>query len=283
MTEADKVIPPGGVGKVTASLKTEHLKGTIVKSVTVTATNDPTVAAVSLQLKAEVLVPLEIQPGEYASIIGKLGALKPAELTLTSASGKPFSVLSLQSDHKELNLEVRAATAGTGKARSSAGNVATGASSYVLVIAPRPDIPIGRFAANIVMATDVKGMEKVDLHVNVVVQGEVQVMPERLYMRARPPTATGVTGPGIAPNYSAPLQQRVTLRKPEGSEFKVKGAECVDKDFDIKLHTMTEGREYQLEVKYIGKTGRGPVTTEVTVRTTEPHQPTITVPLSGVF
>jgi hypothetical protein len=36
VTEFDKVIHPGGVGKVTASVNSEHLKGQVSKSVTVT-------------------------------------------------------------------------------------------------------------------------------------------------------------------------------------------------------------------------------------------------------
>ena len=69
MTEFDKVIHPGGVGKVTASVHTTNFKGEIVKSITVT-TNDPTNQHVSLQLKANVTV-----MGRDA-VTGDLGAVR---------------------------------------------------------------------------------------------------------------------------------------------------------------------------------------------------------------
>jgi len=57
VTEFDKVIPPGGVGKVTASLNTFPYKGPITKSVQVT-TGDPGARPVVLLLKAEIVTSL---------------------------------------------------------------------------------------------------------------------------------------------------------------------------------------------------------------------------------
>ena len=53
MTEFDKVIPPGGVGKVTASVDTSHYRGPIAKSIRVTT--NPASDPISLELKAEVV------------------------------------------------------------------------------------------------------------------------------------------------------------------------------------------------------------------------------------
>ncbi len=63
MTEFDKVIPPGGEGKVKASFDTAHYKGPTSKSIQV-ITNDAAKSPVVLQLKAEIIPAIDVQPGE---------------------------------------------------------------------------------------------------------------------------------------------------------------------------------------------------------------------------
>ena len=44
---------------------------------------------------------------------------------------------------------------------------------------------------------------------------------------------------------------------------------------------LEEGHEYDLAVMYTGKPGRGPVNSRLTLRTNEPRQGTIVIPLTG--
>jgi hypothetical protein len=57
----DEAIPPGQVGKVSAAMKTEGMRGMMEKSITVT-TNDPALATVFLRLKATVVGSVVLQP-----------------------------------------------------------------------------------------------------------------------------------------------------------------------------------------------------------------------------
>lgn len=61
MASFDEVILPGQAGKVSATVKTEGVRGRIEKAVTVT-TNDPAKAVVALRVKAEVVGSVEFVP-----------------------------------------------------------------------------------------------------------------------------------------------------------------------------------------------------------------------------
>ena len=262
MTEFDKVIPPGGVGKVKASLDTTHYKGPISKGITVT-TNDGSKNPVVLQLKVEVVTAIDVQPTDTISVAGKVGALKPTEVTVSSTDGRSFDVLAVKAD-PSLTARVKPAADHNGAGRTANGGaVASGASRYVVTITPKADVPVGRSLASVALTTNHPGGESVPVHVSFVVSGDVLVSPETLVLE---PHGT---------------DNHVKISKAHGERLKILGVESSDPDFVPSVRPVVKGREYDIVVRYVGKPNRGVVRLSVTVKTNDRHQRSIVIPVVG--
>lgn len=282
MTEFDKVIPPGREGKVSASISTDHFKGPVTKTVTVT-TNDPNKSRFILELKANITVPIDVQPMDSISLTAKIGEEKSQELTIIANDGKPFDIVSIK-DVPGLKTKVEPILepgAKPAKAASAAGikPAAAGSAKYKLTVSTLPDAPVGRSFQSIEVATSHPKVPSMSIRVSLLVQGEVEVVPERVYIQSTPPLPAGDGSP--APAAAPPMAQTVKLRKAAGTPLKVEGVSSSDPDFATSLKTIQEGREYDLEIKYTGKPGRGMISAQVTVKTNEPKQQQIVIPVAA--
>jgi len=263
VTEFDKVIPPGGVGKVTASLDTTHYKGPISKGITVT-TNDGSKTPVVLQLKVEVVTAIDVQPNDTISVAGKVGALKPAAVTVSSTDGRAFDVLAVKAD-PSLTVSVKPAADHNGARRTAnGGTVASGASRYMVTITPKADVPVGRSLATVTLTTNHPDGESVPVHVSLVVSGDVRVSPETLVL-----TPLGTTA------------NHVTISKAQGEALRILGVESSDPELVADVRTVAKGRQYDISVKYVGKPNRGVLRWSITVKTNERHQRSIVIPVVG--
>ena len=263
MTEFDKVIPPGGVGKVKASLDTTDYKGPITKSIQVT-TNDGSRNPVVLQVKAEVISAIDVQPNDSISVAGKVGALKPAEVTVSSTDGRPFDVLAVKAD-PSLIVSVKPPADHNGARRTANGGaVASGASRYTVTITPKADVPVGRSLATVTLTTNHPDGERIPLQVSLVVSGDVRVLPETLVLQ---PSGT--------------TDNHVTISKAQGEALRILGVESSDPELVANVRTVAKGREYDIVVKYVGKPHRGVLRWSITVKTNERHQRSIVIPVIG--
>jgi len=264
VTEFDKVIPPGGVGKVTASFDTSHYSGPTTKSIAV-RTGDPATTAVVLQLRAHIVAPVAVTPSETPLIRMLAREVKPIEITVAATDDRPFDVLAVQDD-PFLVVTVRpAGGAPPGKASARPEKVAAGSSRYLVTITPKPDVPIGESVRDVILTTDLPRAERVLIRVVLVVSAWVQVLPERL---------------SVEPAAEAPVLH-ARIKKRAGDGFAILGVESSDADFTLTVTTVDDGREYDLAVRYTGKPGRGPVDVRITARTNEPGQTAIVIPLTG--
>ena len=250
MTEFDKVIPPGGVGKVTASLDTSHYKGPITKSVQVT-TGDPGARPVVLLLKAEIVTVIDVAPSNTPVLRTTAGEPKPTELTVSAADGKAFDVLAVQAD-PSVRVAVRPdppTPAARHPAQGAHGRpVASGSNRYVVTVTPTPKAPVGSSIAIVKLSTN-----------------QPKVVPQRLE---------------VQPGPEAPVLH-VKISKPGGGTLKILEVASSDPEFKATTSAIAKGREYDLAVRYTGKPGRGPVNSRITVKTDEPQQRTIVIPLTG--
>jgi hypothetical protein len=267
VTEFDKVIPPGRVGKLTASLETQHYHGAITKSIRVT-TKEATPQEAMLELKAMIVTPVDVSPSETPVLRTTYGESATAELTLSASDGKPFDVLAITAD-PTVTVSIRPApgvSVATPK-RKPAGKppLGAGSSRYVMTITSNKDAAVGNAIVNLSLTTSVHKAATVTLRPFLIVAGRLQVLPPRVYLQ--PAAAT--------------QPQRVSISKPGGTGLEILGVESADPDFAATVSPVTEGREYDVIVTYKGKPDRGPVNTSITVKTNEPGQQTIVVPLAG--
>lgn len=268
MTEFDKVIPPGGSGKVTAVIHTTSLKGPVIKSVTVT-TNDPENARITLQIKANVVVPIDVQPSETVAFNGKADQLKPQELTVASTNEKPFDITAVTPADANFKVTVVAAPPTGTPPKPKAGTVASGASRYKVTIAPAKALPVGRITSSVTLKTTHPKAEEQVIRIFGTVAGDVEVMPQYV---------TLATGPGAAPTSKV---QHVAIKKTSGDPLKILGVTSDDPKLVTTLKTVTEGREYDLEVKYTGEPMTMALKALVTIKTNDPKQSSIDVQVWG--
>jgi len=250
------------VGKVTASLDTSHYKGHVAKTVTVT-TDEPGAHPVVLQLAADVVTVVDVLPGEVTFLRGTAGEPLHADVTVAATSGEAFDVLTVDADpsvHATVTPAAPVAHRGTPKKPRP---VATGASRYTISVKPTEKAPIGQSMAKVMLTTTLAKAEKVPISVALSLTGPVQVVPVRLLVQPAAPV----------------LHARISRR--DGPKLRILGIESSDPDFSVTQTTVAAGREYDLAVRYTGKPGRGPVDARITVRTNEPRQAAVVIPVSG--
>jgi hypothetical protein len=284
VVDYEKVLAPGKETKLTASVKTESFKGPITKSITV-STNDPEHAQTTLHVKADVVVPIDVQPTETVFLQGKAGEVQPTELTVSSTDGMPFDILDVQQGDTELVVDVKPAgdTATPAKERAPkvpGAPLASGASKYLVTVGLPADVEIGRTHGTFTLKTSHPKAESLPIRVNAQVRGSVDVVPERLYFASATVLSQAPQAGASAP-VQPPQPQRVKLTRTDGTALKIEGVSSKDPDFEAKLRTVAEGQEYELEVKFVGKPGKGTVSTEIVVKTNEPKQPEIKIPIVG--
>jgi len=262
VTEFDKVIPPGGEGKVKASFDTTHYKGPTAKSIQV-ITNDTSKNPVVLQVKAEITTAIDVQPSDSVPVQGRVGALEPKEVTVSSTQGRPFDILAVKAD-PSLAVTVRSAAGQDGRrAKAKGGAVASGSSRYVVTITPKETAPVGRTVAAVTLTTNHPEGESVPLQVILVVSGDVLVSPETLVLEPRG------------------TDNHVKISKAHGEILKILGVESSDPDFVPSVRTVVTGREYDVVLKYVGKPNRGVLRSSLTVKTNDRHQRSIVIPVVG--
>jgi hypothetical protein len=170
VTEFDEVIPPGGTGKVTASVTSGRFRqGPLVEDVTV-KTNDPSHPKVVLQIRAQFLSAIEVWPSNRLFFRGRIAELKPSEVTVSSTDGKPFDILGMTA-HPFLTVAIRPAdgTDPKGSDDGVARPLASGSSRYVVTVAAKKDVPVGQQAAVVTLATNVPTAESIPLRATLVV------------------------------------------------------------------------------------------------------------------
>ncbi len=267
MTEFDEVIPPGGVGRVTASLDTTHVKGSVVKGVRVT-TSDPGTPPVDLQLKARVVTIVDVAPTEAPFVRMTAGEPVTAEVTVSSLDGTAFDVAGVDTDAP---VDVTVAPAADPVSRADApapplaSPVPAGARAYVVRITPRDDVPVGQSTALVALRTTHPRAPRVPIRPIVVARGSVRVVPERLAVFPAP----------------EPPVLHVRVTKPSGAPLAVLEVASSDPDFTATTTALVAGREYDVAVRYTGRPGRGAVSARLTVTTDDARQPEIVIPMYG--
>jgi len=142
------------------------------------------------------------------------------------------------------------------------GTVASGSNRYLLTIKTKPDVPLGRTFADVVLTTSDARMPRVPIQVILGIRGPVEVAPDRVSF-----------SPGSA-------VEHVTVTRPDGAPLTIVGVESSDRDFKVTSTPVKAKHEYDVAIRYVGKPGRE-VKARVTVRTNEPRQRAIVIVLTG--
>ena len=97
MARYDRVIPPGGKGKVTIGIDSSRIRGKFEKKAIVWS-NDPDRMSVALYLKGEVKPHISLEPGAYISLVGVKGETPPGHVEIINNHESPVKITGVDND-----------------------------------------------------------------------------------------------------------------------------------------------------------------------------------------
>lgn len=251
-TDYDKIVPAGGVGKVTAVLDTTHVRGRVTKTIRVT-TNAAVQTALALTLIAETIRLLDVLPSDTPTLRAPVGNLKPLALTVTAPDARPFTIVRVEDD------PVLAARAEPADPPSPDGY-----RRYRVTLEPKADLAVGTYTPTITLVTSLVDAPRFALQPTIVVSGPLTALPPRLLVRSA----------------TTPVSVRIT--KAGATPFTVLAAESSDRDFAASSAVAEDGHAWDVTVRYVGAASRhGPVNAALKITTDEPTQPMLLVVIAG--
>jgi hypothetical protein len=245
----EPMIKAGAEAAIEGEMNTEYFRGAVTKHLTVFS-NDPNRPQLELTITARVNPLVEIKPGNAAMLAVDD---KPAthEFTLERTGGKPMQIVRVVANAPYIKAE---STPLPGEGR------------YKVTVTATTDTPAGRNVIPVTVQTDLpKGAMR--MLMVTVDRGIVTVPPMVFY---------GI----LPPKLQAPMQAAISLSRHSGP-FHVTEATADDPKLQVKLETVREGAEYRVTVTYPG--GCGLVRKTLTIKTDDPKQQVITIPIQAVI
>jgi hypothetical protein len=256
----DKVIKPGGEGKVQTSVDTKSFSGPISKSVLLVS-NDPERGQINLFVKATVKPFVDILPQPYVRLSVVKGDSDMRDVIIISEE-KSFKPTIVESAQPYVKAEISPA----GEKDKLPGHPGE---QYKLHITVTPDAPEGLLNAPIRIATGVSQQPSVEIPVSGIVRARVSVTPVMVnfgnFTAGKDPITRNIV---------------VTNNKP-GSPIKVTKAEVSIPGFITDVVPTQEGVSYTVVVKAGNTIKKGTLEGTVKLYTTDKEKAVIELPLRG--
>ena len=179
----DEVIPPGGVGFVTATLLTETLSGPVGQGVSV-MTNDPTSPAAFLLVRAQVVVAVRVLPERAIVLRNQPGEL-PVRRLIRRSTGSGhgfFNIVGLESSAPWIDARAR-------KVRESApasdGLPPVEPGDWILELGLSGQPEYGKRREEVKFKTGLERQPVVKLEIHTELLAPVQLAVDRLFLQPR--------------------------------------------------------------------------------------------------
>jgi hypothetical protein len=242
VADYDKVIAPGGSGKLAVKVLISQRRGEVGKWVEVFS-NSKENPRVLLRCAGRVWSYFDLFPGEVAQFRTPIGMPAEHEVTFRAADGTPFTVKKVESSADYLDTEVRPVGEGT----------------YTLKIKVLPTAPMGPVNQSVRVHTTHPKKPVIEIQVRGHVEGPIEYPLVALFYGRNEPGET---------NYA-------TLKARSDIDFKILKVKPPE-GFEAKIVTLEPGRHYNLEVT-LKQSLPPPQERVMTIETDEPRQPTIPV------
>jgi hypothetical protein len=254
VAEFDRVIPPGGTGRVDLVVETGAFGGGIAKSVSV-FTNDSDNPRLNLVVKANIREPVVARPG-YARFIGVEGEpIEPSLQTVSAADGTPMQVLSVESPLPAV--------------RTSHSRVEGDESSWRIELRLDRNAPAGSLADYVLVRTDHPEQPVVQIAVSGLVRPILTVAPKVADFGRRELVEPQTKSLEIK-NLGAPA---VELTEATSD---IEGLEAI-------VEAVEEGRHYRVTLTLTEALPKGEFEGRLTIKTSSPRRPVVEVPLRGTI
>jgi hypothetical protein len=223
----DKLIPPGGEGKIELIVDGHKVEGTFSKPVEV-ETNDPNYPVLTLTVAGSEMSYLSVTPSGTIFLQGRYG--QEVEQTLTLTSNEPdldFKVVGLSSDIDDKI---------TYKAQPGPNK-----NEYTLRVTKNPKLPTMSTYGALFVRTNSRNMPETTLQVQVMTKGAISVSPSTLNF-----------GPVKYASESAPappVSRDVLVSKTTGP-FQIQDVTLNNARFAARVEPVTEGQLYRIRVTF---------------------------------
>ena len=262
VADYDKEIAAGGEGLVKAKLDTKDFSGPISKSILI-MTNDPREPTVSVVIKADVRPFVEVLPRPLI----RFNAVQSEPMTekivvVATERDRDFKVIKVTSHVPFLKPTVRELT-GEEKVPGKPGK------QFEVGVEIEDDAPVGPVSAKLTIYTDHPKAKEVVVKVYGVVRALIHVTPSQVQFGTVDAKAKAGRNLIVVNNRTGDASMEVT------------GVSVDDDAFDTTVATIEEGRRYQVTVHVQADAEIGPHTATLTLKTTDPDFPEITVPVKA--
>lgn len=159
-----KVIPPGGEGRVTLELATDQVQGSIEASALL-YTNDPLRPTVQLSLKGRAKGIIDLLPYAAIFISAFKGEVKEGAVNIANNDKKPLQITKVQSESDRFRAQLQSVKEGE---------------EYKLVVKLNPNAPPGRSKDIVRLFTNNEKMPQLNVPVNVFIKNEVYTFPDQV-------------------------------------------------------------------------------------------------------
>ena len=254
-------IAPGTEGAFRIQWDTSRIKGP-VEAVAIVRLNDPAQPEVRFVLTAVVQPPIELQPYAAVFLSAFRGESVQQSVRILNHEDRPLKVLGLEAESERFTAAVETLEPGR---------------VYELKVASKADAPLGRAKEPVYLLTDHPERNRLRVLVNVLIKSDVYANPDEVdfgSVRIAEITAK----PGLLDF----LVQTFVVRTRFG-EIQIKAVRS-DLDFLNIRQSPPEGpaSAFQVDVGLVQRLLRpGPILGSVTLSTSDPRFPEITVPVRG--
>jgi len=245
VVDHDKVIPPGGQGKIKAELRTRKLRGAFQKSIEV-QTNDPAQQRFQLVLAGRIVETVELVPRQVPMMTLKFDGPTELKIGLRTMEHVAVTGVTSQVTYAPARIEPN------------------GDRAYELHITVGADAPLGRSDFVLMLATTAQDEHTIPITVSC--DKGIVVTPPTFGFRSRR------AGPVDS------FTSMVLLKKREG-KIHVRTAASSDPNLKVDVAPIKDGLIYRLTATYRGELSNLNGTGVVTVETDDPHQPKLEIPV----
>lgn len=249
----DRQIPPGGVGRVQLSMRTDRMRGHLEKHVHL-LTDDPAQPSAVLTLHTTVEEIWSFDPGAEIAIPIQVGSLNVREVRITCRERTPLAITKIASSAPFLRGRIV-------DFPPPARPAAAGESVATLAVVVASDAPTRAFDEMLTLTTNSEHSPTLTLRVYGYPRDSVAVTPPRLSLDH----LYGQSFPGDF--------REITLERP--APFNVTNVTVDDTHLRTELIREQSGQRWTVKVIYTGGWAVGPHTGVIRIETDDPIRPTI--------
>lgn len=255
MLLSEKTVPPGGEGKVKATVDIAGREGAQDYYVYVYS-NDPITPVVKLYVKGIIKEGLRVIPENIFLGHVKKSALKVRKLCIIEPEGEEFKILKIETLSKHLS---------TRASRSTVKN----RKGWEVEVALKPDIPIGELNEKITIYTTSKKHPKIEIPVTGNIKGDIEYYPNMFFLGSVKRGETSMS--------------KLTLSTAGKEHLKVERIENPLSHVSIAINPKIEGRKYELIASLKDNAPKGSIKGNIIVHTNNPDQPQIQIPVYALI